>query len=218
MSCKAVRRRTADDNGQPVYDRTMEQILIHPMTTEAQNESIRRTVRKERRRLLDFIRRRVSSEADAEDILQDVFYQFVAAMQLEPIERAASWLFQVAGNRIIDWYRRRRYVSLDVAGPADTNDDVPLPPRLEEMLFDRSESPDTIYLRSTVWSLLAEALDDLPHEQREVFILHELEDKSFREIAEITGVPVNTLLSRKRYAVLYLRERLREVYDDLLRE
>ncbi len=187
------------------------------MTTEAQNESIRRTVRKERRRLLDFIRRRVASEADAEDILQDVFYQFVTAMQLEPIERAASWLFQVAGNRIIDWYRRRKYVSLDVSAGGDTDNNEVLPPRLE-VLFDKSESPDTVYLRSTVWSQLADALDDLPPEQREVFILHELEDKSFREIAAITGVPVNTLLSRKRYAVLYLRGRLREVYDDLLRE
>ncbi len=201
------------------YIRDMEQLLIHSMTIEAQNESIRRTVRKEQRRLLDFIRRRVASEADAEDILQDVFYQFVTAMQLEPIERAASWLFQVAGNRIIDWYRRRKYVSLETstAAAGDTDENEALPPRLE-VLFDKSESPDTVYLRSTVWSQLADALDDLPPEQREVFILHELEDKSFREIAAITGVPVNTLLSRKRYAVLYLRGRLREVYDDLLRE
>lgn len=165
---------------------------------------------------MDFIRRRVASEADAEDILQDVFYQFVAAMQLEPIERAASWLFQVAGNRIIDWYRRRRYVSLDSSDRDDTDGETPSQARMEDVLFNKSENPETVYLRSTVWSQLADALDDLPPEQREVFIMHELEDKSFREISDITGVPVNTLLSRKRYAVLYLRERLREVYNDLI--
>lgn len=184
------------------------------MTTESRDESIRQTVRKERRRLLDFIRRRVASEADAEDILQDVFYQFVTAMQLEPIERAASWLFQVAGNKIVDWYRKRKYVSLDISPNCD---DEAQAPRLD-ILFGSSESPETVYLRSTVWSQLADALDDLPPEQREVFIMHELEDKSFREISGITGVPVNTLLSRKRYAVLYLRERLRKVYDELLRQ
>lgn len=192
-------------------------LTIHPMSIEAQNESIRQTVRKERKRLLDFIRRRVGNDADAEDILQDVFYQFVAAMQLEPIERAASWLFRVAGSRVIDWYRRRKPVSLEMLNTRNDSDEESFA-RIEDTMFNDMDMPDAVYLRSTVWSLLADALDSLPPEQREVFILHELEGKSFKEIAEITGASVNTLLSRKRYAVLFLRKQLQGLYDDFFRE
>lgn len=179
-------------------------------TVGHRNASIQETVGKERKRLFDFIRRRVRNEADAEDILQDVLYQLVASYSVtEPIEKLTSWLFTVARNRIIDWYRKRRPESL----PA--NDENPaLPLNLEEILFDPHENPDQVYARSLVWTELAEALDDLPEEQRAVFVMHELEGKSFKEIAEITGEPLSTLLSRKRYAVLSLREALQELYNE----
>lgn len=179
-------------------------------TVGHRNASIQETVGKERKRLFDFIRRRVRNEADAEDILQDVLYQLVASYSVtEPIEKLTSWLFTVARNRIIDWYRKRRPESL----PA--NDENPaLPLNLEEILFDPNENPDQVYARSLVWTELAEALDDLPEEQRAVFVMHELEGKSFKEIAEITGEPLSTLLSRKRYAVLSLREALQELYNE----
>ena len=142
--------------------------------------------------------------------MQDVFYQLVTSYSVtEPIERLTSWLFTVAKNKIIDWYRKRRPQSL----PLDEENEGPL--NLENILFDPAQNPDEVYTRSLVWTSLTNALDDLPEEQRQVFVMHELEGKSFREIAEITGEPVNTLLSRKRYAVLFLREQLRELYDEL---
>ncbi len=150
------------------------------------------------------------TDADAEDILQDVFYQLVSSFSVtEPVERLTSWLFTVAKNKIIDWYRKRRPQSL----PVDAEVDGPL--NLEEILFDPAQNPDEIYARSLFWTELADALDDLPESQREVFVLHELEGKSFKEIAETTGEPINTLLSRKRYAVIFLRDRLRDLYDEL---
>jgi RNA polymerase sigma factor (sigma-70 family) len=190
------------------------------MTSEMKNDSIQKTINKERNQLLSFIRRRVASDADAEDILQDVFYQFVNAMQLDTIDRAASWLFKVAGNKIIDWYRKRKPLSLDEmnASFVDNDEDFYAPLQLEDILFDLTEDPDTLYLRSTVWPLLSEALDELPDEQSEVFVMHELEDRSFKEIADITGVSVNTLISRKHYALLYLRERLKDLYDEFFQE
>lgn len=179
-------------------------------TVGHRNASIQETVGKERKRLFDFIRRRVRNEADAEDILQDVLYQLTASYSVtEPIEKLTSWLFTVARNRIIDWYRKRRPESL----PAD-NENPALPLNLEEILFDPNENPDQAYARSLVWTELAEALDDLPEEQRQVFVMHELEGKTFKEIVEITGEPLSTLLSRKRYAVLSLREALQELYNE----
>ena len=163
-----------------------------------------------RTRLLDFIRRRVRTEEDAEDILQDVFYQLVSSYSVtEPIEKVAAWLFTVARNKITDWYRKRRTESL----PRD-NDDESLPLNLEDVLFDPADNPDHVYERSLVWTELADALDELPEKQREVFVMHELEGRSFNEIVELRGEPLNTLLSRKRYAVLFLRERLQELYDE----
>jgi len=182
----------------------------HLSATE-QDRTIEQAVHAERKRLFDFIRRRVRNEADAEDILQDVFYQLVTSYSLtEPIERLTSWLFTVARNKVIDWYRKRRPEAL----PAD-EDDPSAPLNLEDILFDPKENPDEVYARSLVWTELAEALDELPEEQREVFVLHELEGRSFKEIAELTGEPINTLLSRKRYAVLFLREQLKELYDEI---
>ena len=169
-----------------------------------------RTMRSERKRLLDFIRKRVRNQADAEDILQDVFYKLLTSYSVtEPIEKMTAWLFAVARNKIIDWYRKRRPDALPAAA-----DDPSSPMNLEEILFDPKQNPDQVYARSLVWTELAEALDELPNEQREVFVMHELEGRSFKEIAGITGEPMNTLLSRKRYAVLFLRDRLQELYNE----
>ena len=167
--------------------------------------------------MFNFILRRVRSPEDAEDILQDVFYQLVTSYSVtEPIEKLTSWLFTVARNKIIDWYRKRRpasSLSQTIANP-DGEHDASLPLNLEDILFDPAESPDQAYARSVVWTKLADALDELPDNQRQVFVMHELEGKSFKEIAELTGEPVNTLLSRKRYAVLFLRDRLQELYSE----
>lgn len=166
--------------------------------------------RSERKRLFDFIRQRVRTEEDAEDILSDVFYQLMSSYSVtEPIEKMTSWLFTVARNKIIDWYRKKRPESL----PRDENDPS-LPLNLEDILYDPTQNPDDVYARSLVWTELADALDELPNEQRDVFVMHELEGKSFKEIAEMTGESINTLLSRKRYAVLFLREKLQEMYNE----
>jgi RNA polymerase sigma factor (sigma-70 family) len=147
-----------------------------------------------------------------------VFYQFVSIMQLDNIEKAASWLFRVAGNRITDWYRKRKPVSLDSLKKASEYDDSFVPLVLEDILFDPDEDPEKLYIRSSVWPLLSDALQELGPEQREVFIMHELDDLSFKEIAEITGVPLNTLISRKHYAILFLREKLQDLYDEFFYE
>lgn len=169
-----------------------------------------RTFRTERKRLFDFIRRRVRTNEDAEDILEDVFFQLLSTNAVtEPIEKMGSWLFTVARNKVIDWYRKKRPESL----PRDI-DDPSMPLNLEDILYDPTQNPDRVYERSLIWTELAEALDELPEEQKFVFVQHELEGKSFKEIAEMTGEPINTLLSRKRYAVLYLREQLQELYDE----
>jgi RNA polymerase sigma factor (sigma-70 family) len=178
--------------------------------TLERDASLTRTVRSERGRLLNFIRRRVRTEEDAEDILQDVLYQLTANYNVtDPIEEVTAWLFTVARNKVIDWYRKRRPVSVE----ADMNEEN-LPLTLEQILYDPTQDPDKVYARSLVWTELAEALDELPEEQREVFVMHELQGISFKQMAQLTGEPINTLLSRKRYAVLFLRERLQELYDE----
>lgn len=187
--------------------------VVHATTADQvlRDASIERTVRSQRSRLLDFIRRRVRTEEDAEDILQDVFAQLVVNYSVtEPIEQLTSWLYTVARNRIIDWYRKRRPEPL----PA-SRDDENMPLNLEDILFDPTENPERVYTRSLLWTQLADALEELPEEQRWVFVQHELEGRSFKEMAEETGDPLNTLLSRKRYAVLHLRERLQELYENI---
>ena len=165
----------------------------------------------QRSRLLAFIRRRVASDSQAEDILQDVFYQLLTSYSVtEPIETMTGWLFIVARNKIIDWYRRRR--------PGDRALDEALdggPVTLAEILPAPMEGPDTGYDREVIAEELAEALEELPEKQRQVFIMHEIEGRSFNEIREITGDPLNTLLSRKRYAVQFLRRRLEELYREV---
>jgi len=197
--------------------REEEEILVDAVTFENRSHATAAAdaaFRSERKRLFDFIRRRVRTEADAEDILGDVFYQMVASYSVtEPIEKMTSWLLTVARNKIIDWYRKRKPESF-----RQRADESALPLNLEDILYDPGQNPDVLYARSLVWTELADALEDLPDEQRDVFVMHELEGKSFKEIAELTGEPVNTLLSRKRYAVLYLREALQELYDDFYNE
>ena len=195
-----------------------EEFLVDAITLENKSHATiaaDAAFRSERKRVFDFIRRRVRTEADAEDILADVFYQMVASYSVtEPIEKITSWLLTVARNKIIDWYRKRKPESFR----HQREDDSVLPLNLEDILFDPDQNPDVLYERSLLWTELADALEDLPDEQRDVFVMHELEGKSFKEIAEITGEPVNTLLSRKRYAVLYLREALQEMYDEFYNE
>lgn len=178
------------------------------ITSQARDSLAETAVRREGKRLLNFIRRRVRTEEDAEDILQEVLFQLVASYSVtEPIEKLTSWLFGVARNKIVDWYRKRRVesVPIDDAGLLSS----------EHVLLDPNQVPDDLFDRALVWSELEESLEELPEEQRDVFIMHEVEGRSFREIAELTGEPINTLLSRKRYAVLHLREKLWELYDEL---
>jgi RNA polymerase sigma factor (sigma-70 family) len=159
-------------------------------------------VQREQSRLRNFIRRRVADPLDAEDILQDVFYELVEANRLlMPIEHVTSWLFRVARNRIIDLFRKKKPESL----------------QFEELLPSSDAGPELEYVRGLLLDELASALDELPEEQRRVFVAHELEGRAFKDIARETGVSLNTLLSRKRYAVRHLRKRLRRVYDEFMK-
>ncbi len=183
--------------------------------SDTQNESIKQVIVKERKRLLDFIRKRVPTQEDAEDVLQDVFYELVNTYRLmKPVEQMASWLFTVARNKITDRYRKKKPDSLEDHFAIRAGDDGDRMD-ISDFLPSGTNSPETEMMREAIMQGLVQALDELPKEQREVFIMHELEDKSYQEIAEITGANVNTLLSRKRYAVLYLRERLQNLYADL---
>jgi RNA polymerase sigma factor (sigma-70 family) len=184
-----------------------------------QNKQIADAVGRERRRLWTFIRRRVLDDGEAEDILQDVLYELVIAYrQLQPLEEVGAWLFRVARNRITDLFRRKRPISsesLDVeqaiARDASTSDG---PTVLAELLLPAAESPDALLARELLLERLAEAVERLPGEQREVFIAHEIEGVSFNDMVARTGVPLNTLLARKHYAVKRLREELQSVRDE----
>jgi RNA polymerase sigma factor (sigma-70 family) len=170
-------------------------------------------VERERARLFGFIRRRVADPGDAEDVLQDVLFALVEANRLlMPIEHVTGWLFRVARNRITDLFRKKRPEGLGDTAAADEEDDMM---RLDDLLPSPDAGPDAVYARSVLLRELELALLELPDEQRAVFVAHELEGRSFKDMAAATGTSVNTLLSRKRYAVLRLRERLRDVYDDL---
>jgi RNA polymerase sigma factor (sigma-70 family) len=174
-----------------------------------QDQRISEVVKREQSRLGNFIRRRVPDPRDAEDILQEVFYELVEANRLlMPIEHVTGWLFRVARNRITDLFRKKKPESFSDIEPVEDEDGELL--RLEDLLPSPDAGPEALYARSVLLDELEAALDELPEEQREVFVAHELEGRSFKEIAAETGVSVNTLLSRKRYAVLHLRERLQE--------
>jgi RNA polymerase sigma factor (sigma-70 family) len=172
---------------------------------------ISETIRREKARLRNFIRKRVPDRLDVEDVLQDVFFELVEASRLaKPIDQVGAWLFRVARNRIADLLRKKEPERL--GGPAagtDAEGD-----RWEDLLPSPDAGPDAVYARTVLLEELGEALAELPAEQRAVFLAHEVEGRSFRELAAETGLPVNTLLSRKRYAVLHLRSRLRSIYAD----
>ena len=183
-----------------------------PKSMIERDTDITATVLRERTKLGNFIRRRVHDQGDAEDILQDVFHEFVQAYRLPaPIEQVSAWLFRVARNRIIDRFRKRREQPL--AEIADDSADVEY--RLDLALPATDAGPEALYARSVLLEALQEALNELPADQRDVFVAHELEGRSFKELAAESGVGVNTLLARKRYAVLHLRVRLQAVYDEL---
>jgi RNA polymerase sigma factor (sigma-70 family) len=171
------------------------------------DRTISEIVAEEASRLRNFIRKRVPNEADAEDLLQEVFYEVVEAYRvMEPVQRWSAWMFQVARNRIIDLFRKRQREPTEI--------DAAL---IEDVLPSHDAGPAAAHARSVLLDELEEALDELPPEQREVFLAHEIEGRSFKEIAEQTGVSVNTLLSRKHYAVVHLRRRLRGIYEEFVR-
>ena len=177
-----------------------------------QDQRISDVVKRERSRLRNFIRRRVPDPRDAEDILQDVFYELVEANRLlMPIEHVTGWLFRVARNRIIDLFRKKKPQSFSDAVVEDEGGELL---RIEDLLPSPDAGPEAVYVRDMLMEELEAALEELPDEQREAFVGHELEGRSFKEMAEETGVSVNTLLSRKRYAVLHLRERLQSIQDE----
>jgi len=173
------------------------------------DSEISAVVVRERSRLGNFIRRRIGNPEEAEDILQDVFYEFVEEYRLpESIEQASAWLFRVARNRIIDRFRKKKEVPISETGDEEDY-------RLDLALPSPDAGPEAEYARAVLLDALRQALDELPEAQREVFVEHELEGRSFKEIAAQSGVAINTLLARKRYAVLHLREQLQAVYDEL---
>lgn len=197
----------------------MEQIIgINNYMTAEQNEAIRLTVAKESSRLFAFIKKRVPDETDAEDILQDVFYQLIESNRMmKTIDHISAWLFTVARNKITDLFRKKKPQNFSQLRFGRSEDDDEDSLHIEDLLPDSGGGPEALLARKVILSELDDALNDLPQEQRDVFIWHELEDKSFKEIALITGLTVNTLLSRKRYAVLYLRERLQDLYNEFNR-
>ncbi len=177
-----------------------------------QDRQVSEIIAKERSRLRNFIRRRVPDPSDAEDIVQEVFYELVEANRLlMPIEHVTGWLFRVARNRITDLFRKKKPETFSDA--AVENEDGELL-QIEDLLPSPDAGPEALYVRNVLLDELELALDELPEEQREVFTAHAIEGRSFKEIAARTGVGVNTLLSRKRYAVLHLRERLQNMYDE----
>ena len=184
---------------------------------ELQNQRIQEAFRRERERLLNFIRQRVPRQEDAEDIVQEVFFELMMMNRLmKPVEHLASWLFTVARNKITDLYRKKKPLALEDMLRIGTDGDDENQYLLADILPSSFNSAENNIMSEAILGTLADALDALPKDQRNVFIWHELEDKSFKEIVELTGTPLNTLLSRKRYAVLFLRERMQHLYDDLV--
>ena len=182
-------------------------------TIAEQDQMIADAIEREEPRLRNFIRRRVLDTGDAEDVLQDVFYELTQAYRLmKPVEQVTAWLFRVARNRITDIFRKRKTVSLN-----DTVADEDEAMEFEDLLPSPDGGPDAIYARGLLMDAMDDALEELPESQREVFLAHEVMGRSFKDISEETGVGVNTLLSRKRYAVLYLRKRLQEL-DESFKE
>jgi RNA polymerase sigma factor (sigma-70 family) len=190
----------------------MDEALRKQWMMAEQDDRISEAIDRDKTRLRNFIRRRVADPSDAEDILQEVFYELVETYRLmKPIEQVGAWLFRVARNRITDLFRKRK-------PEASTNDPVAEDEgeflTLEDLLPSRDAGPEAAYARTVLLAELEDALEELPDEQREVFLAHEIEGRSFKDLAAETGLSVSTLLSRKHYAVIHLRERLRAVYDE----
>ena len=184
------------------------------MTIIEQDQLISEAMERDEPRLRSFIRKNISDTAEAEDILQDVFYELIETYRmLKPVEHVTAWLFRVARNRMIDLFRRKKPDSLN--SPVSSEEEGGT---LEDLLPSPDAGPEAVYARSLLLDALDEALEELPEEQREVFIAHELKGESFKEIAAETGLSVNTLLSRKRYAVLHLRQRLQSIYENYVRQ
>jgi RNA polymerase sigma factor (sigma-70 family) len=194
----------------------MKEALVLEQRRREQDQRISETVEREQARLRSFIRRRVADQRDAEDILQEVFYEFVEAYRLmKPIEQVSGWLFRVARNRIIDLFRRKKPGSLaDPVAVADDGEEL----LLEDLLPSPDAGPDAAYARGILLEELDEALDELPGAQREVFLAHEVEGRSFKDLSAETGVSVNTLLARKHRAVVHLRRRLQAIYEEFTKE
>jgi RNA polymerase sigma factor (sigma-70 family) len=194
----------------------MDEALRKQWMMAQRDERISEAIERERPRLRNFIRKRVADQSDAEDILQEVFYELVEAYRMmKPVEQVTAWLFRVARNRITDLFRSKKWEgSNELAGRTVDGEDL----RWEELLPSPDAGPESAYARSVLLEEMDAALDELPKEQREVFVGHELLGYSFKELAERTGASVNTLLSRKHYAVLHLRERLQAIYDDFRKE
>ena len=185
-------------------------------TITEQNQLISEAMEKDETRLRSFIRKRVADGEDAEDILQEVFYELIETYRLmKPVEQVSAWLFRVARNRIIDLFRKKKSESFNNPIAAAEDGDELL---LEDLLPSADAGPDEIYARNMLLDALDEALDELPEEQKEIFIAHEWMGISFKEMAAETGLSVNTLLSRKRYAILHLRQRLQTIYDDFVKK
>jgi RNA polymerase sigma factor (sigma-70 family) len=194
----------------------MKETLILERMQGEQDRRIAETVEREQARLRNFIRRRVADRGDAEDILQEVFYEFVAAYRLmKPIEQVSGWLFQVARNRIIDLFRRKRPGSLSEPAGSNEEDEALM---LEDLLPSPEAGPDAIYARQLLIEELENAVDELPEDQRQVFIAHEIEGRSFKELAAESGIRMNTLIARKHRAVLHLRQRLQVIHDEFTKE
>ena len=175
-----------------------------------QNRRISEVIGRERQRLFHFIRKRVDDDGDAEDILQDVFFELIEAYRLmKPIEQVGAWLYRVARNRIVDRFRKRRP---EAEVPLNATEEDAL--RLEDLLPSADAGPEAMYARSVLLEELDAALEELPEEQREVFIAHEMHGRSFKQLAAETGLSINTLLSRKHYAILHLRRRLEAIYEE----
>jgi RNA polymerase sigma factor (sigma-70 family) len=181
-----------------------------------QDRRISEVVAKQGARLRNFIRKRVPNEADVEDLLQEVFYELVEANRLlMPIEYVTGWLFQVARNRITDLFRKKKPETFSDAAVLDEEGELL---RIEDLLPSPDAGPEAVYVRNEMLQELELALSELPEEQRQIFLAHEFEGRSFKELSEESGVSINTLLSRKRYAILHLRQRLRGIHDEFFRK
>jgi RNA polymerase sigma factor (sigma-70 family) len=184
--------------------------MAEQLTMDDQDRFLAEAIERDEPKLRSFIRRRVLDTADAEDVLQDVFYELIQAYRMmKPAEQVTAWLYRVARNRIVDLFRRRKTVSLN--GPTSADMDAP---SLEDLLPSADAGPEALYARELLFDAVDAALEELPSRQREVFIAHEFMGKSFKELSEESGLSINTLLSQKRYAVLHLRKRLQQMKDE----